>query len=226
MIEILFLASNRLEFTRESLRWLFANTEWQHVSKLVVYDDNSVDGTREYLRSVIGYTPCPMDLVEGVWGGPVAIMNDYIGRGNTSQWFAKIDNDTVVPRGWLGECLRTLDRYPVDLLGIEAIRPGVELSADRKVDWASHIGGIGMMRRSVFLDRPLPEPDGRFGFTAWQEKHDAIRKAWMQPSLPVILLDHVPFAPWSYLSLKYEAEGWQRHWSHYGPDSELMEWWR
>ena len=49
-VDVLFLAYNRLAFTQESFKALLENTDWQYVQRLSVYDDGSVDGTREWLE--------------------------------------------------------------------------------------------------------------------------------------------------------------------------------
>ncbi len=48
-VDLLYLACNRLEFTQETFTALIANTDWQLVHELFVYDDGSQDGTREWL---------------------------------------------------------------------------------------------------------------------------------------------------------------------------------
>ena len=52
-VELLFLAWNRLEFTSRSWAWLVAHTNWELVSKVVVYDDDSTDGTDFWLSEQI-----------------------------------------------------------------------------------------------------------------------------------------------------------------------------
>ena len=49
MLDIVYLAWNRLEFTRKTFETLVANTDWSKVARIIVYDDGSVDGTGDYL---------------------------------------------------------------------------------------------------------------------------------------------------------------------------------
>ena len=101
----------------------------------------------------------------------------------------------------------------------------------------SHIGGIGLFRRSAFDRFGLPEKRIRhgqncechgtgkvyegggtegpwysdcpgepyWGFTEWQWANKGMVKAFMDPPLPVFLLDHLPFEPWRSLSQRYES---------------------
>jgi hypothetical protein len=226
-MEIFFLAHNRREMTEASLEALRHNTDWKLVEALVLYDDRSTDGAAELLARMAPLFPCPTRVKHVDMGGPVAAMNDYITE-RCPELFAKIDNDVVVPRGWLRDCLAVMDRYPwVDLLGIEAMRPVKASPCPRNVEEAGFIGGIGLMRGRAF-QYSLPRPGGRFGFTAWQESGNTkARKGWLNPALPVFLLDRLPFEPWVSLSREYVAKGWQREWPKYDPvqDAAKWEWW-
>jgi hypothetical protein len=107
----------------------------------------------------------------GRFGSPVQVMNEFLTerRGTDPQIFAKIDSDTMVPPGWLDECLAVMSDEPqLDFLGIEAFNPVVEKhEGHRSYTQARFIGGIGLMRPAAFTS--LPWPNGRFGFTEWQE---------------------------------------------------------
>ncbi len=231
MIDILFLAHNRLAFTKACMENLVANTEWSEVARLVIYDDNSTDGTRELLQHA--KYPVSVDFRFGEFGSPVSIMNHYL-KSNPTTIFAKIDSDTMVPKEWLDSCLRIMHLHPrLDLLGIEAFRPVAPgLRDDRSFDPAVFIGGIGLMRTIAFRNS-LPYPDGRQGFTSWQEREREVEKAWLNPALPVFLLDWIPREPWRSLTLEYVRNGWNRDWASIFPDQcpypeerkELWSWW-
>ncbi len=223
MIDLIYLAYNRLQFTQESIKALRTNTDWTKVSKLFLYDDGSVDGTREFLSSA--EFPVPVERVFRQLGGPVAITNDYL-RRKPAAVFAKIDNDVVLPPDWLGECLKVLEAHKeLSLLGIEAFFKVVHGTANRGYTPAKHIGGIGLLRSSCF--RSLPKPNGRFGFTSWQTENKKVVKGWLNPSLPVVLLDRVPSEPWQTLSAQYRAHGWQRNRALYtAAELAVFDWWR
>lgn len=225
MIDLLYLASNRLEFTKASTAALIKNTDWSQVERAVVYDDESYDGTNEFLSAT--QWPVETSFRPGVYGSPVEIMNDYLRNVHPedNRTFAKIDNDTMVPAGWLGDCLKLMRENPhIDLLGIEPMHEVSVRCVDRTVEESSHIGGIGLMRSGAF--RTLPRPNGRFGFTAWQEQSQWVSPAWINPALPVFLLDKLPRSPWRELTETYIHNGWSRGWPAYGEDRrELWSWW-
>ena len=226
MIDLIYLAFNRLEFTKASMSALIANTEWNLVRKFIIYDDGSTDGTWEYLQAL--KYPYPANLIFRKIGGPVAITKHYLAHG-PAEMFAKIDNDTMVPPCWLSECLKVMNTSPkLDLLGIEAFYHLQSGQAARGYVPARHIGGIGLMRSRCFRTMPKEHgPGGRFGFTAWQTWNKGVVKGWISPSLPVFLLDRMAMNPWLSLSQSYIKNGWQRDWKKYTEDQkELWSWWR
>jgi len=121
-ITLLFVAKNRLAFTIESLESLYQNTDWGLVHKMLIVDDGSVDGTAEHLSDWAAKMSKFVDIAidtAGGYGAPAAVMNAFADACETDI-FAKIDNDVIVPPGWLTKCIRVFDENPeLDLLGIE-----------------------------------------------------------------------------------------------------------
>lgn len=229
MIDLVYLAHNRLEFTKASLEALRINTNWDLVGHLFLYDDDSTDGARECLAQFEHDSHIKTEIVKcfGRFGHPVTVMRDYLQNFRYHTIFGKIDSDTMVPAGWLEQCLDVMNRNPdLDLLGIEAFNPIEPNVVERGYTDARFIGGIGLMRQSAF-DLTLPETNGRyFGFTEWQEWNPQVKKGWLNPSLPVFLLDRMPHNPWRQLSEQYIENGWQRRWPPYNPASrEMWSWW-
>ena len=261
MIDILYLAHGRPEFTEASLKALVENTELGVECGVSIYFDGD-----DY-PFVWKFSDPPFPKIQKIHeqrlGGPVACLNHFI-RNTSSELIAKIDNDTMVPPGWLDACVDVMRRYPgVDLLGIEPWTPDETLFwrwSEPQLPCAimdypdgsrrflpsirppygsgfvpravSHIGGIGIFRRSAFVKYGLPTSntqDGRYGFTEWQWAHPEMTKAFLDPPLPVFLLDHLPFSPWAELSEKYERAGIQRgQWGKYDAEKHkaLWSWWK
>jgi glycosyltransferase involved in cell wall biosynthesis len=216
MIDVVYLAFNRLEFTKASYANLKANTDWTK-ARLVVFDDGSTDGTYEWLKQ---QGPVRRTSL----GSPVAVMNRYLASNPSRPYWAKIDSDTMVPPGWLDECVAAMEATRgLELLGIEAMNPVG--AGPRKVERSAFIGGIGLFRTDAWAGRPQMQHDGRFGFTSWQDKN-FLRTGWLNPSLPVFLLDRCPLEPWLTLSKRYVTSGWQRRWEPYeDAQSAMWDWW-
>lgn len=203
-IDILFVAHNRIEFTRASFEALLKTcTPREHI---VAFVDNDVQGTAAELRSMAR----PQDeVVEGRWGGPVAVTNAFLDR-NPTRIFAKIDNDVIVCPHWLDICLASMcEQNKFDLVGITAMN-GVAQLGGNKIVPAVHIGGIGVFRRRAFDKRKRPVANGRFGFTNWQTQYADVVKGWLVPPLPIFLLDRLPLEPWMTYSKEYRRLGWER----------------
>ncbi len=231
MIDILFVAHNRLAYTRQAFAALLTNTDWSQVGRLCIADDASSDGTAEYLANAPLAAAAERVWSEGPLGGPVAAMNWFLSLPRDHEGFAKIDNDILVPPGWLEQALPTFDaNLDVDVLGLgyrEEPRPKMR-AGGRGIERARHIGGVGLMRRRIF-DVCRPVANGRFGWTEWQCAHADIGKGWLSPPLPIVELDRLPASvgPWRGLAEEYAERGWQRLWDPYPPEAErYWSWWQ
>lgn len=246
-IDILYVSFNRLEMTKASLEALIANTAWEQVRTLYVVDDGSEDGTAEWLeeKQWAWKGPGSMQASYGTdfviapeaVGGPVAAISWYMRNSDDEiDTFAKIDNDFVVCPGWLDIGLRLHYLNPdMDLIGFEPMmrHPRV-VDATNESEWtltdARHIGGKGLIRKRGFQRSGcLPYAHGLHGyqgFTQWQMKHRAVKKAWVTPDLCCFGLDQLPFEPWRSLTTRYVEEGWQRRWGEYDDlDTTYWQWW-
>lgn len=233
MINLLYVAFNRREYTEATFRALVEHTDWSLVNALHIHDDGSTDGTAKYLDAAKDDVPDDVDVrfESRRLGGPVAATlrhlqllpeTDDVGA------FVKLDNDFVVAPGWLEELLRVSSAHPgVDLLGMQPRfgPPVAGTCEDRRVEEARWIGGIGLMRHRAFeVCRPVP--NGRYGFTEWQNRHAEIRKGWLFPDLPCFCLDLIDAQPWASLGDGYMKAGWQRPWSKYlDGGRSYYEWW-
>lgn len=238
MIDVLYLCHGRLEFTKASLLNLYERTDWLLVNDLLIYNDATPENnhqTARWLQSFIDEHPIDAKVVYRATnlGSPVAVMNHYLNR-SSAPLFAKIDNDIIVPSGWLEALAQVMDDNPeIDLLGAEPGMSGVTPLADPNSTpiygciECSHIGGVGLMRRRAFERYGYPTANGRFGFTEWQHEH-LPRRAWVQPDLLLFALDRLPVEPWRTITEGYKArEGLQRNWPLYDPKfgAQHYEWW-
>ncbi len=225
-VNLLYLAYNRLEFTRETFTTLVANTDWQFVREFHMYDDGSEDGTREWLEQAVGQIPVPVRFEKTSFHSPPASTVHFF-RTATAPILAKTDSDAMLPPGWLRESLAVLDRHPeLEMLGIEAMNPhNDDPGAVRGYTPAEFISGLGFYRRAAF-SRGYPTPyDKYFGLEEWQVAQGrGLVRGWISPALPVFLLDRFPHEPWKSLTEGYVGRGWQRSWPKYSTDCTLWRW--
>lgn len=231
-LDVIFLAWNRLEFTRFAWEKLVENTDWSLVRAIHVYDDGSTDGTYGFLGSqVVLDSPVPVVLhsPNPPRSGPVVIMHRYLRfDSDGADAFAKIDNDIAVSPGWLNIAVDVMERNPdLSLLGIEGGTmplPGSDFDGVYGVEPSTHVGGVGVFRTEPFQGkRRRLRPDGRNGFTEWQHTHTEVGRGWLDPGVPFCCLDRVPIEPWRSLSIEYVERGWQRPWTPYDP--RFPYWW-
>ncbi len=235
-IDILFLSHNRYGYTEKALRCLRQNTNWSRVGKVCFWDDQSTDGTLELVRdkaSIIGLA-ARHEVQSHEFGGSVAPLRRFI-RESNAQYLVKLDCDTCVPPLWLDRCMDVMDRNPdIGLLGLE---PALGYSMDPlmrrgwKESTLGHVGGIGVFRRRVFetndpelLDLPVQHQNKYSGWTEWQQQHPQVTKAWLDPGLPVVLLDRIPDGGFREMGKQYVIEGWQRDWSWYEKGEAIYQW--
>jgi hypothetical protein len=248
-VDIIFPARGRNEFTRLSLKALMANTNWELVEELRLFGDITGQAweqasTVQHLSDIVCLRgPRRRSLSLDAYGSPVAIMNAVLSKAG-AEVFAKIDNDTMVPPGWLDRCVEVMTKHSqLDFLGIEPPRsrtpapwapdahvPKPELNAIYSAAGfapCDAIGGIGLMRRSAFERHYKPMvPFATYGgFTDWQIANIGSLKGWIAPPLDVFLLDRLPIARFVELSEYYQQLGLQRPWTKYDPaDHELWDW--
>lgn len=226
-IDLLYVSHNRLKFTEASFDALFEHTAWGLIDRLFIIDDDSTDGTLEWLLDKTNAMQRPAQrptrFVNDRFGGPVAVMN-YVLDESDAEVLAKIDNDVIVCPAWLEDMLEVLEREPqVDALGMEPgfAQPLGTPFSKRSVQPARWIGGVGLFRTRIFEQR-RPEPNNRwFGWTRFQQ--DFCNCAWISPDLPMFLLDRMPIEPWRSLSDEYIRKGWQRRWPVY--PMEMRSYW-
>jgi len=225
-VEILYLAWNRQRYTALTWHMMIANTDWDLVRQVTVYDDGSEDGTLEFLRAHIGECPVRAELRETDLRSPPAAMNHFLAEKRT-EFFAKIDNDILLPPLWLNRMHDVLSGNPnLELLGMEAgqTRMPSDDGDEYGYERANHIGGVGLFRTVAFTKRaPLPYR-GRYGFGDWQYRYN-LNRGWIMPDLMVPQLDRVPTGDWPETAQDYIEKGWQRDWGRYSPVShEYWDW--
>lgn len=125
---IIVLSRDNLAFTRMCLASIFENTEYPNYELLLI-DNGSSDGSAEELQRLAGLVPHVR-----------AFLNDHnagFGPGNnqglreaTGDILVLLNNDTMVPRGWLTRLARHLENPEIGLLGPASNRTCNEAQID------------------------------------------------------------------------------------------------
>lgn len=128
-VSVMLVTYNRLDLTKQTLESLFQNTDYPF--NLIIIDNASVDKTVDYL-----YERCGEEMVSNQYlKGFVIHINESnlgiaVGRNQAlkisqDDWLSTLDNDVLVPKGWLTQCVEILRHNPkYGMLGINV--EGVE----------------------------------------------------------------------------------------------------
>ena len=129
---VVVVTYDNLAFTRMCLESLLANTEGPNYEVIVV-DNASTDGTPEYLRE-LAQLHLHVRLVlndHNLGFAPANNQGLVLARGDV---LALLNNDTIVPPGWLSGLVRHLDDPAVGSIGPVTNRIGNEAQIDAAYD--------------------------------------------------------------------------------------------
>jgi GT2 family glycosyltransferase/SAM-dependent methyltransferase/glycosyltransferase involved in cell wall biosynthesis len=112
---IVVVTYNNLALNRLCLESIARNTEYPNYEVIVV-DNASADGTPAYLKHVASRFPNVSVILNAENLGFAKANNQGIGRA-LGEYIVLLNNDTIVPPGWLTRLLRYLDDPQVGLVG-------------------------------------------------------------------------------------------------------------
>lgn len=194
VIPVLFTTFNRLEYTKKSLEILLDSCE-----KIIVIDNASTDGTREYLEGIKSDKFKVIFNTENL--GVRGAMQTFFNITKDYKWVGKVDNDTIVPKDWLIRLKKCAEENNLDIVQAKhAI-----IKATNKDGWGGFIkhmtqlskgvyennfvGGSGVIIRRSVIREELPNTGWVLGgWFDWQLKHPEIRKGFCE-DVEIELLD-------------------------------------
>ena len=112
---IVVVTYNNLALTRLCLESIIRNTQYPNF-EIIVVDNNSTDGTPSYLRYLAARFPQLSVILNSSNLGFARANNQGI-RRSTGDYLILLNNDTVVPPGWLSRLLDHLRSPEVGLVG-------------------------------------------------------------------------------------------------------------
>lgn len=191
-IPCLFITWNRLAYTKQALQSLLESD----VSEIFIWDNNSEDGTREYL-SMLSEPKIISTHFSHTNLGIRTPMNWFIACTADYQVVAKVDNDTLIPKDF---CERMLPHMKyADIVQakhhiIEDTCPGGwdnfirPMRKSGELCFNYFVGGSGVLiKRSVMSDLPSTEWI-LYSWVTWQKQHPAVIKAFAK-DVEIKLLD-------------------------------------
>lgn len=174
---ITLITFNRLEYTKRTLRTLWATVQVPYY--LIVVDNNSTDGTKEYLANLVdrnranqvifndeNYYPgkaCNMGWTEGIEEYPQATH------------LMRLDNDMHFEKGWdlkAEEYFTNIDRLGqlgLDFDGGENKVPNY-YNGMGLVEWPGCVGGPCIVRREIF------DSGVRYDESRWENSNSKVQE--------------------------------------------------
>lgn len=150
---IIVVTYNNLNLNRLCLESIYARTEWPNFEVIVV-DNNSTDGTADYLKEVEGKFP-NLHVVLNDSNLGFAAANNIGLRKSSGDYLVLLNNDTVVTRGWLSTLIRHLHNDPeIGLIGPVTNMIGNEAKVD--------VGYVDIKDMPAWAANYVQEHDGEF----------------------------------------------------------------
>lgn len=168
-LPVLMLTWNRLEYTKQALAALSDNSE--RAIQVVVIDDGSDDGTRDWLRGIDRKRYQVVATILNPERRGVDVNQDtFCRRVRGCERMAKVDNDTVVPVAWDTKLLRAMREKRLSVIGADHhVGVGIpECEGDReiyfdrskskpvvggRVYYYQHVGGSGVIWTGDMVER-------------------------------------------------------------------------
>lgn len=112
---LIVVAYNNLALTRLCIESILRHTDYLNY-EIVVVDNNSTDGTQTYLRRLAAQHPRVRIILNSENEGFARANNQGVAL-STGHYIVLLNNDTVVPPGWLSRLLRHLEDPEVGMVG-------------------------------------------------------------------------------------------------------------
>jgi polysaccharide pyruvyl transferase CsaB len=115
-VSIIIVTWNNLDYTRQCISSLLADQTWPNY-ELIVVDNASTDGTVQYLNQLSEEHANIRTILNRSNVGFAAANNIGLNHVQDSEYVVLLNNDTVVPIGWLARLLRHLRDPSVGMVG-------------------------------------------------------------------------------------------------------------
>ena len=127
-VSIVIVSHDNLVFTKLCLASVLSNTDHPDFEVLVV-DNGSTDGTQEYLHELASHHPNICVLFNDINRGFAPGNNQGLALA-TGGVLVLLNNDTIVPPGWLGRLTKHLADPAIGLVGPVTNRAGNEAEVE------------------------------------------------------------------------------------------------
>jgi len=196
---VVYPCKNRLYYTQFTLPRVIeeCHRSLDVVGQLRIYDANSHDGTQEFYSAIPITKSLGEDriyITRGKYNNSVFQINDTVAKTDY-EYIIKIDNDILASIGCIHGLLNIMTDPKYSRIGFLGMADTKNehfptVNPEVKIQYASHIGGVGIFRRKVFQQLGHIHAHKRFyGFTAYQVRAKKIHKWRTAWALNVEMMD-------------------------------------
>jgi GT2 family glycosyltransferase/glycosyltransferase involved in cell wall biosynthesis len=114
-VSIILVTYNNLKYTKLCLNSIFSKTLYPNF-EIIIVDNNSTDGTREYL-DILAARNSNVTLILNNTNEGFARANNKGIKASTGEYVIFLNNDTIVTIGWITRLLRHLEDETVGMVG-------------------------------------------------------------------------------------------------------------
>ncbi len=152
--DIIILTWNKLAVTKECLKSLLSSRAPSLPMRLVVIDNNSSDGTKDYLSSLKDTPNCRFEIVLNKENrGFVRGMNQGL-KLSTAPYVCLANNDLIFTKGWLEEIISIFERYSdIGILNPNSNNLGI--SPPAQIPLAGFAEDLRNRYKGVFMEMPF-----------------------------------------------------------------------
>lgn len=115
-VAIIVISYNGLDHTRQCINSLLANTIYPNY-KVIIVDNASDEPVRDYLHDLANTEPRVEVIYNDTNVGFAAANNIGVAHAADSQFYVLLNNDTIVPPGWLNRLLWYARKPEIGLVG-------------------------------------------------------------------------------------------------------------
>ena len=196
-ITIIYPMMNRIYYTQITFpRVLDECTRSERFRKLYIVDDDSTDGSTEFVQDLLKRCPVDHKYIKKKIGNSIDSIN-YATHGSKTKYYFKVDNDILIPEGAFDAMAEVMDTQPnIAFLMMEERQKLIELEISfTGITEREHIGGVGIFRGTIFEGKGWIGNDRVYwGWTKFQQT--ATQKGgWKAAHLEgsgMVLLDACP----------------------------------
>lgn len=170
MVDCIYPVQNRYFYTVMTFPRVLDEC-MQTGARLYIYDDNSTDGSSEFIQDCLvrsGYNKFYYTRQE--IGNSTFCINKTLDLG-ANEYIYKVDNDILIPEGSFEHMIKYMPEDGGFMMMHEWDDFPFLEKMNVKTERRSHIGGVGLFRRRAFGRNKIKSSGKFFGFTEFQIKN-------------------------------------------------------